>query len=203
MRLLRQEKEVGAADPAMAMGGSVRLQLYRNLAQGGRTHTCFFRTARTGHARRSYSHLRVVNPLTALMPTFPEKPCGEFPWPADDREYTVNCDYSYTSYPDFVEVEPQGRCKVRCPTNSTEFLVGPPFDGNQGLTDGLYYCNRLNGTWLGSQPVCLGFYNNATMVTDESKGIRLVGGSVLRLCGTFRQRHATVGACERAARGRI
>ncbi|KAI8491914.1 hypothetical protein Bbelb_302870 [Branchiostoma belcheri] len=32
---------------------------------GGRTHTCFFRTARTGHARRSYSHVRVVNPQTA------------------------------------------------------------------------------------------------------------------------------------------
>ncbi|KAI8499823.1 hypothetical protein Bbelb_221400 [Branchiostoma belcheri] len=31
----------------------------------GRTHTCFFRTARTGHARRSYSHARVVNPQTA------------------------------------------------------------------------------------------------------------------------------------------
>ncbi|XP_078664818.1 uncharacterized protein LOC144907538 [Branchiostoma floridae x Branchiostoma belcheri] len=111
-----------------------------------------------------------------VRPTFPEKPCGEFPWPSEDREYTVNCDYS-SRFPNFVDVEPQGRCKVRCPPNSTEFLVGPPFDGNQGLTDGLYYCNRLNGTWLGSQPVCLGFYNNATMVTDESKGIRLVGGA--------------------------
>ncbi|KAI8513471.1 acetylcholine-gated cation-selective channel [Branchiostoma belcheri] len=33
--------------------------------KGGRTHTCFFRTARTGHARRPYSHARVVNPQTA------------------------------------------------------------------------------------------------------------------------------------------
>ncbi|KAI8519523.1 hypothetical protein Bbelb_027800 [Branchiostoma belcheri] len=31
----------------------------------GRTHTCFLRTARTGHARRPYSHARVVNPQTA------------------------------------------------------------------------------------------------------------------------------------------
>ncbi|XP_078584348.1 uncharacterized protein LOC144866676 [Branchiostoma floridae x Branchiostoma japonicum] len=56
-------------------------------------------------------------------------------------------------------------------------LVGPPADGNQGLTDGFYYCNRVNGTWLGRDPVCLGFYNNVTMVTDESNGIRLVGGA--------------------------
>ncbi|KAI8482553.1 hypothetical protein Bbelb_397010, partial [Branchiostoma belcheri] len=36
----------------------------------GRTHTCFFRTARTGHARRSYSHVRVVNPQTARRKKF-------------------------------------------------------------------------------------------------------------------------------------
>ncbi|KAI8498287.1 hypothetical protein Bbelb_242310 [Branchiostoma belcheri] len=34
--------------------------------EGGRTHTCFFRTARTAHASHSYSHARVVNPQTAM-----------------------------------------------------------------------------------------------------------------------------------------
>ncbi|XP_066269395.1 uncharacterized protein [Branchiostoma lanceolatum] len=111
--------------------------------------------------------------LTTLAASVSDKPCGEFPWPSDD--YTVNCDYRY-SRPSYYDVVPQGRCQVRCPPDS-EVLVGPPADGNQGLTDGFYYCNMVNGTWLGTEPVCLGFYNNVTMVTDESKGIRLVGGA--------------------------
>ncbi|KAI8516180.1 hypothetical protein Bbelb_069930 [Branchiostoma belcheri] len=40
-----------------------------NMLPRGRTHTCVFRTARTGHARRSYSHARVVTPQTARFRT--------------------------------------------------------------------------------------------------------------------------------------
>ncbi|KAI8508114.1 hypothetical protein Bbelb_143540 [Branchiostoma belcheri] len=36
----------------------------------GRTHTCVFRTVRAGHARRPYSHARVVNPQTARRKKF-------------------------------------------------------------------------------------------------------------------------------------
>ncbi|XP_035659962.1 CUB and zona pellucida-like domain-containing protein 1 [Branchiostoma floridae] len=58
-------------------------------------------------------------------------------------------------------------------------LVGPPyFDFHNVLViyEGAYFCNRDNRTWLGTQPVCLGPYNNATMVTDDTNTIRLVGG---------------------------
>ncbi|KAI8482670.1 Neurexophilin [Branchiostoma belcheri] len=46
--------------PSLAVSGCVHR---------GRTHTYVFRTARTGHALRSYSHVRVVNPQTARFRT--------------------------------------------------------------------------------------------------------------------------------------
>ncbi|KAI8490931.1 hypothetical protein Bbelb_313500 [Branchiostoma belcheri] len=60
----------GVCTPSLAVSSCVDRTLRKwydlcaiaTLPQGGRTHTCFFRTARTGHARRSYSDARVVNP---------------------------------------------------------------------------------------------------------------------------------------------
>ncbi|XP_019636946.1 PREDICTED: uncharacterized protein LOC109479418 [Branchiostoma belcheri] len=109
------------------------------------------------------------------------RPCGDFPWDTTDG-VRVDCDYTYHEIrkSGLSGWEFLGRCNVTCP-NEAEFLVGPPFSVTGGyfyeyIMEGDYYCNRDNRTWLGTQPVCLGRLNNATMVTDESNGIRLVGG---------------------------
>ncbi|XP_078591079.1 uncharacterized protein LOC144870580 [Branchiostoma floridae x Branchiostoma japonicum] len=119
------------------------------------------------------------------------RPCGDFPWDTDD--ITVDCDYSYTDVKQWDEyvygsatappTEPhlvlQGRCTVTCPVGA-DMLVGPMFSGYQHpgyhMTDGAYYCNVGNRTWTGSEPVCLGHYDNTRVITNESTGTRLVGG---------------------------
>ncbi|KAI8505990.1 hypothetical protein Bbelb_163430 [Branchiostoma belcheri] len=109
------------------------------------------------------------------------KPCGDFPWDTDGVR--VDCDYTYheirRNLGDVYGWEFLGRCNVTCP-NEAEFLVGPPFTYTGGwqpyIMEGVYYCNRDNRTWLGTQPVCLGRFNDTTIVTDETNGIRLVGG---------------------------
>ncbi|XP_035682518.1 uncharacterized protein LOC118419941 [Branchiostoma floridae] len=117
------------------------------------------------------------------------RPCGDFPWDTDD--VTVDCDYSYTDVkqwndgyygsPTDAPTEPlvlQGRCTVTCPVEG-DMLVGPPVSEYPGyrVTDGAYYCNVGNHTWMGSEPVCLGRYDaNYTAITDESNTTRLVGG---------------------------
>ncbi|XP_066269250.1 uncharacterized protein [Branchiostoma lanceolatum] len=95
------------------------------------------------------------------------RPCGDFPWDTDD--VTVDCDYTY-SYSRYY----RGRCTVRCPAEA-EMLVGPPYS-DSGPRDGAYYCLAGNNTWLGSEPVCLGRFDNLTVITDDTNGIRLVGG---------------------------
>ncbi|XP_035660019.1 deleted in malignant brain tumors 1 protein-like [Branchiostoma floridae] len=88
------------------------------------------------------------------------KPCGDFPWDADD--VTVHCNYSSS-----------GICTVRCPSEAT-MLTGPFFDAdNRG---GVYHCNIYTRTWEGIKPVCLGRKNSSVVVTDETNQIRLVGG---------------------------
>ncbi|XP_035659961.1 CUB and zona pellucida-like domain-containing protein 1 [Branchiostoma floridae] len=96
------------------------------------------------------------------------KPCGDFPW--DTSDVTVQCDYDWWSGQELF-----GKCSVFC-NRDAEWLVGPPYAVYTLASDGGYYCNKDNRTWLGTEPVCLGQYDNATMVTDETNRIRLVGG---------------------------
>ncbi|XP_066269358.1 uncharacterized protein [Branchiostoma lanceolatum] len=96
------------------------------------------------------------------------KPCGDFPWETDG--VTVQCDYNHWNGNEFF-----GRCSVACDREAA-LLIGPPYAVYTTVVDGAYYCNTNNGSWLGTEPVCLGRYNSSTMVTDESNTIRLVGG---------------------------
>ncbi|XP_066269356.1 ZP domain-containing protein-like [Branchiostoma lanceolatum] len=104
------------------------------------------------------------------------KPCGDFQWDTDN--VTVDCDYNYYDIRQLwwseLRYELFGRCNVTCPVEA-DMLVGPPYT-ERYISDGAYFCNRDNRTWLGTPPVCLGRYDNATMVRDESNTVRLVGG---------------------------
>ncbi|KAI8483733.1 hypothetical protein Bbelb_385250 [Branchiostoma belcheri] len=99
------------------------------------------------------------------------RPCGDFPWDTDD--VTVSCDYtySYSSYNEHLH----GRCTVTCPVEA-DVLVGPPYSEYSPISDGAYYCNVGNSTWMGSEPVCLGRYNSSVVITDDTNMVRLVGG---------------------------
>ncbi|XP_019618774.1 PREDICTED: LOW QUALITY PROTEIN: uncharacterized protein LOC109465776 [Branchiostoma belcheri] len=124
--------------------------------------------------------------------------CGPFPWDNDD--ITVDCDYNYTDVmgpvnqqarqywwttespwymttddPWYVTTEApsvpvQGRCTVTCPRDA-DMLVGPQPSG-----DGAYYCNLGNNTWTGSEPRCLARFNSSVVITDDTNTVRLVGG---------------------------
>eukprot|EP00058_Branchiostoma_floridae_P018026 XP_002603515.1 hypothetical protein BRAFLDRAFT_79051 [Branchiostoma floridae] len=124
-------------------------------------------------------------PRFVLFPSLPQwkdwRPCGDFPWNKDD--VTIDCDYTYSSIRQkhswWTSTEPplvlQGRCNVSCP-DGADMLVGPPYFGEFGVFDGAYYCNLNNNTWMGAEPVCLGRYDLFTTKTNETNGIRLVGG---------------------------
>ncbi|XP_078665131.1 uncharacterized protein LOC144907689 [Branchiostoma floridae x Branchiostoma belcheri] len=102
------------------------------------------------------------------------RPCGDFPW--DSEDVTADCDYSYRDERSGDDLVMRGRCTVTC-HREADMLVGPPYvpDVLQ-VQDGAYYCNMHNRTWLGTEPRCLDRFNGTTMVTDETNGIRLVGG---------------------------
>ncbi|XP_078665704.1 uncharacterized protein LOC144908069 [Branchiostoma floridae x Branchiostoma belcheri] len=100
------------------------------------------------------------------------RPCGDFPWDTDD--VIVSCDYTYSYYSSYEHRH--GRCTVTCPVEA-DMLVGPPHsDYSPTMHDGAYYCNVGNSTWMGSEPVCLGRYDNSTVITDDTNRVRLVGG---------------------------
>ncbi|CAH1247329.1 CUZD1 [Branchiostoma lanceolatum] len=126
----------------------------------------------------------VSGQTTAANPDW--RPCGDFPWDNDD--VTVDCDYTHTDVSQWnvcssysSSTEPplilQGRCTVTCPTEA-DILVGPHYSDCPAyrIGDGAYYCNAGNGTWIGTQPVCLDHYNPSTVITDDTNTIRLVGG---------------------------
>ncbi|CAH1264420.1 Hypp2984 [Branchiostoma lanceolatum] len=99
-------------------------------------------------------------------PQCQERPCGEFPW--NNPDVTVECDYDYTvawGWP----VSYRGRCRVSC-LNAT-MLVGPSGDRN---TD--YLCSVNNASWTGSEPVCIGGFDNSSVTESEANRVRLVGG---------------------------
>ncbi|XP_078594592.1 uncharacterized protein LOC144872397 isoform X2 [Branchiostoma floridae x Branchiostoma japonicum] len=95
--------------------------------------------------------------------TIPEKLCGDFPWNPTDA--TVDCDYDYY---DYSWSSYRGRCRVSC-LNAT-MLVGPPVD------DIDYRCNVNNASWIGSEPVCIGGFDNTTVTESAANRVRLVGG---------------------------
>ncbi|KAI8483732.1 hypothetical protein Bbelb_385240 [Branchiostoma belcheri] len=126
-------------------------------------------------------------PTTMSTPSGPVdwRPCGDFPW--DTNNVTVSCDYTYTDVKQWIgwssSSEPplvlHGQCNVTCPPEA-DMLVGPPYserhNGGYGVTDGAYYCNVGNSTWMGSEPVCLGHYDNSIVITGDTNRVRLVGG---------------------------
>ncbi|XP_035688374.1 uncharacterized protein LOC118424035 [Branchiostoma floridae] len=108
------------------------------------------------------------------MARYNTRPCGDFPWP-DAAVEAVNCDYNYQhyNYPDV-----KGRCNVTC-SDEDDLLVGPAdlsYHGQYSQLSGTYVCSLANMTWLGEEPRCLGQYNSATVITNETTGTRLVGG---------------------------
>ncbi|XP_019633983.1 PREDICTED: uncharacterized protein LOC109477302 [Branchiostoma belcheri] len=102
-----------------------------------------------------------------IEPSCHEKPCGDFPWNTPD--VTVDCDYDYRGTfqdgPGYVHV--RGRCSMTC-LNAT-MLVGPP-DG------GYYSCSVNNASWTGTEPVCIGGYDNSSVTESKANRVRLVGG---------------------------
>ncbi|XP_066283358.1 uncharacterized protein [Branchiostoma lanceolatum] len=102
-----------------------------------------------------------------MEPTCQEKSCGDFPW--NPAEVTVDCDYDYRqtwAWPSPVYV--RGRCRVSC--LDAELLVGPPGDE-------IYYnCTVNNASWTGTEPVCIGGFDNSSVTESEANRVRLVGG---------------------------
>ncbi|XP_035676196.1 uncharacterized protein LOC118415600 [Branchiostoma floridae] len=102
-----------------------------------------------------------------IEPTCQEKPCGDFPW--DTADVTVDCNYDYSrtlTWPDVVYF--RGSCRVSC-LNAT-LLVGPPGDEID------YRCSVNNASWTGSEPVCIGRFDNTTVTESAVNRVRLVGG---------------------------
>ncbi|XP_035673358.1 delta and Notch-like epidermal growth factor-related receptor [Branchiostoma floridae] len=116
-----------------------------------------------------WSFLLVFSAAIAWSASSPAwRPCGDFPW-----GFPWSCDDYYNAFSHVGEL--QGRCTVRCPVED-DMLVGPPYRANDVIDDGAYYCNVGNSTWMGIEPVCLGHYDNSTVITSGSNRIRLVGG---------------------------
>ncbi|XP_066283357.1 uncharacterized protein [Branchiostoma lanceolatum] len=102
-----------------------------------------------------------------VEPNCQEKPCGDFPW--NNPDVTVDCDYDYRrtwTWPDLLYFS--GRCRVSC--LNAELLVGPPGD------EIYYHCAVNNASWTGSEPVCIGGFDNSSVTESEANRVRLVGG---------------------------
>ncbi|XP_078594584.1 uncharacterized protein LOC144872394 isoform X2 [Branchiostoma floridae x Branchiostoma japonicum] len=104
-----------------------------------------------------------------IAPSCQEKPCGDFPW-KHNPNVTVDCDYDYRepwTWPSLVYI--RGRCRVTC--LDAELLVGPPVHNNM-----YYSCSVKNASWTGTEPVCIGGFDNTAVTESAANRVRLVGG---------------------------
>ncbi|CAH1253105.1 HSD17B6 [Branchiostoma lanceolatum] len=107
-----------------------------------------------------------------IAPSCQERPCGDFPW--NTADVTVDCDYGYRgAWPYPRRVEFSGRCRVSC--LNAELLVGPPGNNLHG-SGTYYYCSFNNASWTGTEPVCIGGFDNSSVTESEANRVRLVGG---------------------------
>ncbi|XP_035665447.1 uncharacterized protein LOC118408699, partial [Branchiostoma floridae] len=65
----------------------------------------------------------------------------------------------------------RGYCNVSC--RNAELFLDPPV---QGDPPSHHYCFVNNGTWNGTEPVCIGGFDNSVVRESETNRVRLVGG---------------------------
>ncbi|XP_066283356.1 uncharacterized protein [Branchiostoma lanceolatum] len=103
-----------------------------------------------------------------IAPSCKEKPCGDFPW--NNPDVTVDCDYDYAGAWDGPSLlYYRGRCRVSCV--NAELLVGPPVHHSK-----YYSCSVSNASWTGTEPGCIGGFDNSSVTESEANRVRLVGG---------------------------